>query len=62
MIILQIDAAGEKAGPHSKPTEQRQIFLPVRAIFAIYEIPEEATGRSRYQVYKATVRFSNKEN
>ena len=61
VIILEIDAAGEEAGPHSKPTEQCQIFLPFRAIFAIYEVPEEAAGWSRYQVEKATVRFSKKE-
>jgi hypothetical protein len=61
VVILEIDAAGEKTGPHSKPTGQRQNFLPVRAVFAIYEIPEETTGWSRYQVDKATVRVSRKE-
>jgi len=59
VIILQIDPASEKTGPHSKSAEQGQIFLAICSIFAIYEIPEEATGRSRYQVDKATVKMEN---
>ncbi len=59
VVILQIDPASEKTGPHSKPAEQGQIFLAVRSILAIYEIPEEATGWSRDQVDKTTVKVRN---